>query len=124
MIVGLYQILGMVSFVGSDRARIATRSVAGGVRTSIAHQKKSVSDFAYTYVLECGDGKLYMGSTIDLKRRIEEHLRGVVPATQYWLPVRLVYYEACRSEREARKRELQLKTGFGRRDLKSRLGKE
>ena len=58
-----------------------------------------MSDFAYTYVLECGDGKLYVGSTIDLKRRVEEHLRGVVPATQYRLPVRLVCYEACRAFR-------------------------
>ena len=40
-----------------------------------------------------------MGSTIDLKRRVEEHLRGVVPATQYRLPVRLVCYEACRAFR-------------------------
>ena len=40
----------------------------------IAHQIKRVSDFVYTYVLECGDGKLYVGSTIDLKRRIGEHL--------------------------------------------------
>jgi predicted GIY-YIG superfamily endonuclease len=34
--------------------------------------------FAYTYVLECSDGKLYVGSTIDLRRRIEEHLSGTV----------------------------------------------
>jgi putative endonuclease len=82
-----------------------------------------VSDFAYTYVLECSDGKLYVGSTIDLRRRIEEHLSGTVPATQFRLPVKLVYYEACRSELGARAREVQLKTGFGRRYLKSRLGR-
>ncbi|MGA7392964.1 MAG: GIY-YIG nuclease family protein [Terrimicrobiaceae bacterium] len=71
-----------------------------------------MTDFAYTYVLECDDGMLYVGSTTDLKRRVEEQLCGAVPAT---LPVRLVYYEACQSELGARKREIQLKTGFGRR---------
>ena len=83
-----------------------------------------MSGFAYTYVLECGDGNLYVGSTNDLQRRMEEHLGEKVPATQYRLPVKLVYYEACRSELAARKRELQLKTGFGRRYLKTRLGLE
>jgi predicted GIY-YIG superfamily endonuclease len=45
-----------------------------------------VSDFADTYLLECGDGNLYVGSAIDLKRRMQEHSRGAVPATQYRLP--------------------------------------
>jgi putative endonuclease len=81
-----------------------------------------VSEFAYTYVLRCSDGKLYVGSTADLKRRIKEHEGGLVPATSYRLPAKLVYYEACRSELQARKRELQLKTGFGRRYLKAQLG--
>jgi putative endonuclease len=83
---------------------------------------KAWMSFAYTYVLQCRDGKLYVGSTADLKRRIKEHEGGLVPATSYRLPAKLVYDEACRSEAEALKRELQLKTGFGRRYLKGRLG--
>ena len=35
-----------------------------------------MSNFAYTYVLRCGDSGLYVGSTSDLKRRIKEHLCG------------------------------------------------
>ena len=81
-----------------------------------------MSKFAYTYVLRCSDGKLYVGSTTDLKRRIKEHEGGLVPATSYRLPVKLVYYEACQSQLEALKREVQLKSGFGRRYLKGRLG--
>jgi putative endonuclease len=77
--------------------------------------------FSYTYVLSCADGKLYVGSTVDLKRRISQHEAGEVPATSYRLPVRLDYYEACRSEAGARLREKQLKTGFGRRYLVTRL---
>jgi len=33
----------------------------------------------------------------------------------------LIYYEACLSKTDARKRELQLKTGYGRGYLKRRL---
>jgi predicted GIY-YIG superfamily endonuclease len=75
----------------------------------------------YTYVLRCGDGNLYVGSTGNLRRRIVEHQSGRVPATASRLPVTLEYYEACRFEGSARLREKQLKTGFGRAYLKRRL---
>ena len=75
----------------------------------------------YTYVLRCGDGNLYVGSTGNLRRRIAEHHAADVPATAPRLPVTLEYYEACRSEAGARLREKQLKTGFGRAYLKRRL---
>ena len=66
----------------------------------------------YTYVLRCRDGNLYVGSTDNLRRRLTEHQAGRVPATAPRLPVMLEYYEACRSERGARLREKQLKTGL------------
>jgi putative endonuclease len=75
----------------------------------------------YTYVLRCGDGNLYIGSTGNLRRRIVEHQAGRVPATASRLPITLEYYEACRSEDSAHLREKQLKTGFGRAYLKRRL---
>ena len=75
----------------------------------------------YTYVLRCGDGQLYVGSACDLRKRIAQHRAGKVPATARRLPVRLEYYEACRSELKGRLREKQLKTGFGRAYLRRRL---
>jgi predicted GIY-YIG superfamily endonuclease len=51
---------------------------------------KSVSEFAYTYVVRCSDGKLDVRSTADLKRRIKEHEDGWVPATAYRLSANLV----------------------------------
>ncbi len=30
----------------------------------------------FMYILECAQGLYYIGSTIDLKKRIEEHQRG------------------------------------------------
>ena len=78
--------------------------------------------FAYKYVLQCADHKHYVGSTNDLKRRLLEHQNGRVPATAYRLPIALVYDEACRSPAQATLREKALKTGYGRRYLKTRLG--
>ena len=75
----------------------------------------------YTYVLRCGDGNLYIGSTGNLQRRVADHQAGRVTATASRLPVTLEYYEACRSDAMARLREKQLKTGFGRAYLKRRL---
>lgn len=31
----------------------------------------------YTYIIECKDGSLYTGYTTDIKRRIEEHKKGI-----------------------------------------------
>jgi len=78
----------------------------------------------YTYVLTCRDGDLYVGSALDLRKRLAQHRAGRVRATAHRLPVILEYYEACRSELKARLREKQLKTGFGRAYLRRRLRHE
>ena len=75
----------------------------------------------YTYVLRCRDGDLYVGSALDLRKRLAQHRAGRVRATARRLSVILEYYEGCRSELQARLREKQLKTGFGRAYLKRRL---
>jgi putative endonuclease len=75
----------------------------------------------YTYVLRCGDGNLYIGSTGNLRRRIDEHQAARVPATASRLTITLEYYEACRSKGSARRHGKQLKTGFGRDYLNQRL---
>ncbi len=80
----------------------------------------------YTYVLLCIDKELnrkhfYIGSTKDLKNRVSEHKAGEVKTTKSFNNINLIYYEACLSKTDARKRELQLKTGFGRGYLKKRL---
>ena len=80
--------------------------------------------FAYTYVLKCADGNMYIGSTSDLKRRIKDHIDGKCDDTRKRLPVELIYYEACRSLAAARLREKQLKTGYGRGYLRKRLAVE
>jgi putative endonuclease len=81
-------------------------------------------EFAYTYVLKCADGNMYIGSTDDLDRRMPEHAEGKCDETRKRLPVELIYYEACRSLDAARAREKQLKTGYGRGYLRKRLAFE
>jgi putative endonuclease len=74
----------------------------------------------YVYVLR-GTKQSYVGSTNDLKRRFAEHAAGKPFATRNKGPWRLIYYEACEAERDARLREKYLKTAWGRRYLKGRL---
>jgi putative endonuclease len=79
----------------------------------------------YTYVLACKGGiegsTIYIGSTGDLKQRIATHKAGGVRTTKKFGTIEIIYYEACVNKTDARKRELQLKTGFGRGYLKRRL---
>lgn len=64
----------------------------------------------YVYILKSKkDGKLYIGSTNDLRRRFSEHNRGLVASTKARAPFELRYYEAFFSESDARKREHSLK---------------
>jgi len=76
----------------------------------------------FTYVLQSEkDHQLYVGYTKNLKERIVFHNQGKVRATAERRPLTLIYYEACLNEVDAVKREKYLKTGYGRRYLKSRL---
>ncbi|MFZ2512063.1 MAG: GIY-YIG nuclease family protein [Gordonia sp. (in: high G+C Gram-positive bacteria)] len=53
---------------------------------------------AYVYILRCGDGRLYVGSTRNLAQRIEQHQSGKGSAfTSRRLPVELVFSEECPS---------------------------
>mgnify|MGYP002725712386 CR=1 FL=1 len=80
-----------------------------------------MTEYAYTYVLKCCDGDMYIGSTDDLRRRLKQHQEGECSDTAKRLPVELIYFEGCRSLQAAREREKQLKTGFGRGYLRRRL---
>jgi len=62
------------------------------------------------YVLQSKkDRSTYIGYTNDLKRRVEEHNKGLCPSTKNRLPFRVVAYEAYSSEVDARTRERRLK---------------
>jgi len=72
------------------------------------------------YVLRSSrNGRLYTGSTNDLERRLSEHQRGHSVYTRHAGPFELVYSEEYETRLEARRRELFLKSGRGRRELAS-----
>jgi len=65
---------------------------------------------AYTYILRCGDGSFYTGSTTDLHARLNQHRTGEgAYHTASRPPVTLVYYETFNRISEAVTREKQLK---------------
>ena len=77
----------------------------------------------YVYILKSKkDDKLYIGSTSNLSKRLKEHNDGKVKSTGYRRPLELIYYEAYREEKIARKREKILKSGKAHMELKRRLG--
>lgn len=72
----------------------------------------------YLYILRMSNGKLYTGSTKDLRMRMNEHNRGNVTTTSKSLPVKLVGYEAYSLKSDAQRREKFLKTTEGKRLLR------
>jgi len=62
------------------------------------------------YVLKSKkDGNPYIGSTNDLRKRLGLHNEGKIFSTKTRMPFEIVYYEAYKSEHDARKRESNLK---------------
>ena len=77
----------------------------------------------YVYLLESVKNKSwYIGCSNDLKKRIIEHNSGKSKYTKDLAPWKLLYYEAGISREKAFQREIYLKSGYGRRYLKKRLG--
>ena len=78
----------------------------------------------YVYILLSNkDGKLYIGSTPDIKLRIIKHNKGYVKATKNRRPVKLIYLECYEQKEDAIKREIFLKGGKGHEELKIQLKK-
>lgn len=79
----------------------------------------------YVYVIRSKqNGKLYVGSTNDLRRRLKEHNEGKSCWTKRHFPFELVYYEAYLALEDARQREKRIKQfKKGYTELKKRLGR-
>lgn len=75
----------------------------------------------YVYVLRnIESGMLYTGCTSDLRKRLFEHQVGKSGYTRGRGAYELMYYEACKDMLDAQMREKYLKSGMGKRYLKSR----
>jgi putative endonuclease len=68
----------------------------------------------YVYFLELTNGNIYVGSTNDLRRRLESHQKRRVLSTRALCPVTLRTYVAVEKEAQARKLETYFKSGSGK----------
>ncbi len=63
-------------------------------------------DIFFTYVLQSEkDDKFYNRYTNNLERRFKEHMTGKVNSTRDRVPLKLIYSEACLSQKDALHRE-------------------
>jgi len=68
----------------------------------------------YFYILHSlKNGKLYLGSTPDLKARIRSHNNGENKATKQNIPYELIYYSAFKNKDDAIECEKYFKTTAG-----------
>ena len=78
--------------------------------------------FYYVYVLQSLKNKsFYIGYTSNLKQRFKEHNAGKSLATKPFIPYKLIFYEAFLSRKDAKNREVYLKSGWGFRSIKRTL---
>ncbi len=80
--------------------------------------------FYYIYILQSQkNNSLYIGYTSALKKRFKEHNNGESLSTKPFIPYKLIFYEAFLNRIDAKNRELYLKSGYGRKTIKSMLRK-
>lgn len=68
----------------------------------------------YFYILKSlKNGKLYLGSTPDLKTRVKSHNNGENKATKPNIPYELIFYSGFKSKEDAVATEMYYKTTAG-----------
>ena len=78
--------------------------------------------YYYVYVLQSQkDRMFYVGYTKNVKVRVDEHNDGKVRSTKNRVPLKLVYWEGCLTQKDATSREKYLKTAWGKRYIKNRI---
>lgn len=78
--------------------------------------------FFYVYVLyNRSKNFIYIGYSEDLARRLKEHNSGLSQSTKHYKPLELIHYEAYRNMKDAKRREMYLKTNRGRTTLMTML---
>lgn len=61
---------------------------------------------------------IYVGLTDNIERRIGQHNKGQNRSTKAYKPFKLIYTEAFETRKEAREKEIYLKSGIGKEFLK------
>ena len=78
--------------------------------------------FYYVYVLHNSSKDfIYIGYSEDLKARVASHNNGENKSTKAYRPLELIHYEAYQHIKDAKRRELYLKSNRGRTTLMTML---
>lgn len=78
--------------------------------------------FYYIYILYNPlKNFIYIGYTENLKQRLINHNKGENKSTRPYIPLELIHYEAYRNMKDAKRRELFLKSNKGKTTLKTML---
>ena len=64
---------------------------------------------SFVYILQCANGRYYIGSTNDIQRRLAEHRSRKTKSLRHLLPVELIFKQEFPTSREARAAERKLK---------------
>ena len=76
----------------------------------------------YVYVLKSElDNNLYVGYTTDLRKRFQKHQNGEVTSKKFRRPLELIFYEGYKSMKDAKRREVYLKSSKGKSSLNMML---
>ncbi|MFC2080247.1 GIY-YIG nuclease family protein [Bacteroidota bacterium] len=71
------------------------------------------------YALESEqDGRIYVGMTTNMEKRLLEHNSGITKSTKGFRPWKLIFTEEAKSRVQAREREKYWKSGCGKEQLK------
>src|SRR5678815_1504711 len=109
------------------RSSTANCSLDGAKKAPRSPRPHAVSSFYpdavfYVYVLRSeSDSGFYIGFSTNLRARLRQHQNGESFATSHRGPWKLIYYEAYTEREDAEGREKFLKSGAGRRFLRTQL---
>ena len=72
----------------------------------------------FVYIIQSlQNDTFYKGITSNLEKRLKDHNAGRSTYTKKFMPWKLVYSEECENRKEARNRELFLKTSDGKKSV-------
>ena len=82
----------------------------------------TIMKFFYVYVLRSiNKNFIYVGITANLKKRVFEHNNKEELSTKHYAPFELIFYEAYRNEKDAKRREEYFKTTKGKVTLRTMM---
>ena len=82
---------------------------------------QSIEGYFVYVLLSLKDKRFYVGYTENVEKRLLEHEQGRVTSTKYRKPLKLLHYEFFANKADAKAREVFLKSGFGREQLRLSL---